>query len=69
MERHAEPDARDVRLVLPAAVLLALASQVSIQIVTAAFNVSAAIILMPVFLFLMPDLPAFAAGALSSAKT
>ena len=63
MERHAVPDIRDVRLVLPAAVLLALASQVSIQIVTAAFNVSAAIILLPVFLFLMPDLPAFAAGA------
>ena len=54
------------RMILPSALLVALASQISIQAFTSAFNVSVAIVLFPVFLFLNPETPILAVALLAA---
>lgn len=48
------------------ALLVALASQISINLFTQEFNISVAVILLPVLLFLTPDIPLFPTAALAA---
>ena len=51
---------------MASAFLIALASQISINLFTQEFNISVAVILLPVLFFLTPDIPLFPTAALAA---
>lgn len=57
---------RDGRMVLLSAVLLALASQISVGLVTGSFNISLAVVLLVVLRFLFPALPVLGTAVLAA---
>lgn len=57
---------RDGRMVVLSALLLALASQISVGLVTGSFNISLAVVLLVVLRFLFPALPVLVAAALAA---
>ena len=57
---------RPHRALLPSALLIALASQLSVNVFAQRFNVSVAIVLLPVLLFRTPDLPVFLTALLAA---